>query len=52
MDAFAVIYTYDDIVGKIKGRYGPYASSVGFSIPVHTPDDEALRSMQRSLQGV
>ena len=53
LDAFAVIGTYDDIVGKIKERYGPYAGSVGFSIPVHTPDDDArLRSMLRSLQGV
>ncbi len=51
LDAFAVAGTYDDIVGKVKERYGSYASSVGFSIPVRTPDDEArLRSMLQSLQ--
>ena len=51
LDAFAVIGTYDDIVAKVKARYGPYASSIGFSIPVRTPEDqERLGAMLRSLQ--
>ena len=51
LDAFAVSGSYDEIVRRIKARYGPYATSVSFSIPVGTPDDEErLKAMVRELQ--
>ena len=51
LDAFAVVGGYDEIVGKIKERYGAYAGSVGLSIPVETPADrERLAGMIRELQ--
>lgn len=51
LDAFAVIGRYDDIVEKVKARYGAYGNAVSFSIPVHTPKDgERLRGMIKSLQ--
>ena len=51
LDAFAVVGGYDDIVDRVKARYGRYASSVSFSIPVRTPEDEErLRAMVKSLQ--
>ena len=50
LDAFAVIGGYDDIVSKIKDRYGRYAKSIGFSIPVETTGDrERLQDMIRQL---
>lgn len=51
LDAFAVIGTHDEIVGKIKERYGPFANSIGFSIPVKGAEDEArLKSMIAELR--
>ena len=51
LDAFAVSGTYDEIVDKVKDRYGAYATSISFSIPVRTPDDEErLKAMVRELQ--
>ena len=52
LEAFAVVGTYDDIVDKVKARYGSYATSIAFSIPVRTPqDEELLGAMIKSLQG-
>ncbi len=51
LDAFAVVGGYDEIVDRIKERYGSYAGSVGLSIPIKTPEDrERLASMIRELQ--
>lgn len=53
LDAFAVVGGYDEIVGKIKERYGSYAGSVGISIPVKSDEDrERLSSMVKELQAV
>ena len=50
LETFAVIGTYDDIVGRIKERFGKYANSTTFSIPVRSPEDEErLRAMVKSL---
>jgi probable F420-dependent oxidoreductase len=51
LDTFAVVGTYDDVVDKIKETFGPYATSIGFTIPVRTWDDrERLAEMVRRLQ--
>lgn len=51
LDAFAVVGDYDHIVDRIKERYGPYATSVGFSITTRTDGDrERLRHLVRQLQ--
>ena len=51
LDAFSVIGTYDDIVPKLKAAYGSYASSIGFDIPVNSPEDEdLLKGMVAELQ--
>jgi probable F420-dependent oxidoreductase len=48
---YAVIGRYDEIVTKIKARYGHLANLIEFSIPVRTPEDEAvLAAMVRELQ--
>ncbi len=49
--AFAVVGSYDDVVAKAKARYGSYATSISFDIPVRTPgDQERLRHMVRELR--
>ena len=49
--AFAVVGSHDDVVAKAKARYGSYATSISFDIPVRTPgDEERLRHMVRQLQ--
>lgn len=40
LNAFAVVGTYDEIVDRIKAAYGPFATSVTFSIPTRTHEDE------------
>jgi probable F420-dependent oxidoreductase len=40
LDEFAVTGDYDNIVDKIKERYGSFATSVSFSIPVNNAEDE------------
>ncbi len=40
VDTFALIGTYDDIVDKIKARYGDYACSIDFSLPVDNGNSE------------
>ena len=51
LEIFAVTGNYDQIVGKIKDRFGSYADSVTFSIPVRSPEDEErLKAMVKSLQ--
>jgi hypothetical protein len=51
LDQFVVAGTYDEIVGKIKERFGGICTRVGFSIPVRTPEDEQLlKSVVRELQ--
>lgn len=42
LEAFSVIGTYDDIIPKLKAKYGKYASSIGFDFPAKTPEHEAL----------
>ena len=51
LETFAVVGLHDDIVDMVKARYGPYASSVDFSIPVRNPEDrERLRTMVKQLR--
>ena len=51
LEAFAVVGTYDDIVEKIKKRYGPFATSISFSIPLRAPgDQQRLQDMVRRLK--
>jgi probable F420-dependent oxidoreductase len=52
LEAFVVAGTYDEIVPRIKQRFGGICTRVGFSIPLRTPgDEERLTSMIRELQG-
>jgi probable F420-dependent oxidoreductase len=51
LEQFVIAGTYDEIVGKIKERFGGICTRVGFSIPTRTPDDEErLKAMIRELQ--
>ncbi len=51
LEEFAVIGTYDEIVDKIKERWGWVVNRVGFTMPVRGPaDEERLRAMIRALQ--
>ena len=51
LDAFAVVGDHDHIVERIKARFGGYATSVGFSIPVKNEDDrDRLKTLVRQLQ--
>ncbi len=53
LEQLAVLGTYDDIVDRIKARYGDYATSIGFSVPIRNQDDEErLRDMVKDLKGV
>lgn len=50
LDQFVVSGTYDQIVGRIKERFGGICSRVSLSIPLRTPDDEArLKAMIAEL---
>lgn len=52
LDEFAVIGTYDEIVGKIKERWGWVVNRVAFDMPVRGPgDEERLRAIIHALQG-
>tara|TARA_B100001013_G_scaffold292997_1_gene193080 strand:- start:1437 stop:2123 length:687 start_codon:yes stop_codon:yes gene_type:complete len=42
LENFAVVGTHDQIAEKIKATYGRYASSVSFSMPVDTYEDEEV----------
>ena len=51
LDEFAIVGSYDDVVDKIKATYGPFASSLSFSIPVNSgEDEEVLKDMIARLQ--
>ena len=51
LDEFAIVGGYDEIVDKIKDTYGPFASSLSFSIPVSSgEDEEILKDMIARLQ--
>ncbi len=51
LEQFAVIGTYDDIVDRIKERWGWVVNRVAFDMPVRGPDDEErLRAIIRGLQ--
>ena len=51
LDAFAAVGLHDEIVGKIKERFGSYAGSVGLSIPIEGDEDrERLAGMIKELQ--
>ena len=40
VETFATIGTYGQIIGKIKERFGGYATQISFSIPTDNPDEE------------
>ena len=51
LDEFAIVDTYDNIVDRIKETYGPFASSLSFSIPTESgEDEEILKDMIARLQ--
>jgi len=51
LEQFVVAGTYDEIVQKIKDRFGGICTRVGFSIPMRSPEDEErLKVMVRELQ--
>ena len=51
VETFATIGTHDQIVDKVKERYGSYATQIGFSLPMNGPGDEAkLREKIQELQ--
>ena len=51
LQTFAVVGLHDDIVDMVKARYGSYASSADFSIPVRNSDDrDRLRAMVKALR--
>ncbi|MBI3954245.1 MAG: TIGR03617 family F420-dependent LLM class oxidoreductase [Chloroflexi bacterium] len=39
LEEFALICTLDDVVDKVKKRYGGYATSLGLSLPARTPQE-------------
>ena len=48
---FAVTGTYEEIAGKIKSTYGPYASSISFSMDVKSDEDEiALKDIVAEIR--
>lgn len=51
LEQFVVAATYDEIVPKLKARYGGICTRVGLSIPLRTPEDEErLKAMIKELQ--
>lgn len=51
LDEFAIVGAYDEIIDKVKATYGPFASSISFSIPVNSgEDEETLKDMIARLQ--
>lgn len=51
LDEFATVGGYDEIIDKVKATYGPFASSLSFSIPVNSgEDEETLKDMIARLQ--
>lgn len=51
LEEFAVIGTHDDIIPRIKARFGGIVDRIGFSIPVRTPEDaERLKHMIQELR--
>jgi probable F420-dependent oxidoreductase len=51
LEEFAVIGTHDDIIPRIKTRFGGIVDRIGFSIPVRTPEDaERLKHMIQELR--
>jgi alkanesulfonate monooxygenase SsuD/methylene tetrahydromethanopterin reductase-like flavin-dependent oxidoreductase (luciferase family) len=52
LEEFAVIGTYDEIAGRVKERFGDIVTSVGFAMPIRSPDDrERLRAILQTLHG-
>ena len=53
VETFATIGTYDQIVDKVKERYGSYATQIGFTLPVENADDEIrLKEKIHDLQQI
>lgn len=51
LEQFVVAGTYDEIVDKIKARFGGICTRVSLGIPIRTPEDEErLTAMIRALQ--
>ena len=53
VETFATMGTYDQIVDKIRGRFGSYATQIGFTLPVETPGGvERLRNKIAEIQQI
>lgn len=51
LDAFTIAGTYDEIVDRIKDRFGGICTRIGLSLPLETPDDEERAAqMVKQLQ--
>ncbi|MBI3029730.1 MAG: LLM class flavin-dependent oxidoreductase [Candidatus Rokubacteria bacterium] len=51
LETIAVVGTYDEVAGKLKKRYGDFATRVEFSLPVRRPADrDRLRAVIRELR--
>ncbi len=37
VETFATIGTYDQIVNRVKAKFGSFASQIGFTLPVEKP---------------
>ncbi len=40
VETFATIGTYDQIVDRVKAKFGSFATQMGFTLPVEKPGDE------------
>jgi len=53
LEEFAIIGTYDQVIPKIKARWGGVLTTTGFAMPVRGPaDEERLRHYLKELQKV
>ena len=53
VETFATMGTYDQIVDKIRGRFGSYATQIGFTLPAETAaGEERLRNKIAEIQEI
>ncbi len=51
LEEFAIVGTYDEVVAKLKARWGGTANSVSFGHPATTPvEEERLKAMAQELK--
>jgi alkanesulfonate monooxygenase SsuD/methylene tetrahydromethanopterin reductase-like flavin-dependent oxidoreductase (luciferase family) len=51
LDEFALVGTYDEVIPKIKARWGGILTTTGFAMPTRSPaDEERLRHYIKEIQ--